>query len=77
MNLIIYTNEEYEDEKALFDLDSNKMLLKGDYYHNKISEKIEGYLNALNDFEIYCEEVNRESIDRNHELFELIGFYYE
>lgn len=77
MNLIIYTNEEFEDEKALFDLDSKKVLLKGDQYHDKISGKIEGYLDALNDFEIYCEEVDSEWIDRNHEHFKLVGFYSE
>ncbi|MNH66462.1 hypothetical protein D3C73_184930 [compost metagenome] len=76
MNLIIYTNEEFE-EKALFDLDSNKVILKGDQYHDKISGKIEGYLDALKDFEIYCEKVNEKWIEPNHEHFELIGFYYE
>ncbi|MGR6760287.1 hypothetical protein ACU1JV_00390 [Paenibacillus sp. T2-29] len=77
MELIIYVNDEFEDEKALFDLKSKKVLVKGDQYHDSIRGKIEGYLEALNDFEIYCDEVEDKWIDCNHEHFNLVGFYSE
>lgn len=75
MNLIIYVNGIFEDEKALFDLDNNKVILHGDYYHDKIDEQIEGYLQALKDYDIHTEEVEEEWIDSKHEHFKLIGFY--
>jgi DNA-binding LacI/PurR family transcriptional regulator len=74
MELIIYVNEKFEDERALFDLDKKKIILKGDYYHDKISEKIEGYLKALKDHNIYDEEVNAEWIDETHEHYVLMEF---
>ena len=77
MNLVIYTNDEFEDEKALFDLDENKVLLMGDQYHNGIGSRIAGYLDALHDFGIYTDGVDKEWIDRKHEHFKLIGFYSE
>lgn len=77
MNLIIYVNENFEEEKALFDKEETKVILKGDYYHDKIDERIEGYLEALSDFSIYKEEVETEYIDESHELYEKIGFYHE
>ena len=35
--------------KRLIRKDHNKILLAGDYYHDKISERIDGYLLALSD----------------------------
>ncbi len=75
MKLIIYVNDHFEEEKALFDLDENKTLLIGDYYHDKIGGKIEGYLEALKDHEIYVDEVSTEWIDSSHQHYELVGFY--
>jgi hypothetical protein len=72
MNLIIYINEHFEDERALFDLDNNKILLMGDYYHDKIDAKIEGYLLAL---DIDEDDVAEEWIDKTHKHFKQLGFY--
>jgi hypothetical protein len=43
MKLVIFANKHYEEEKALMDLDKKEVLLKGDYYHDKIDNVIEGY----------------------------------
>lgn len=75
MDLIIYVNSNFEEEKALFDREENKVILLGDYYHNKIDEMIEGYLKALKDFNIYNKKIKEEYIDDSHEHYQLIGFY--
>ena len=77
MNLIIYANEHYEEERALFNLETNEVILKGDYYHDKIYEKIEGYLLALKDFNIYIDKVISNGIDRSHAHYDLCEFYDE
>lgn len=74
VDLIIYVNDNFEEEKALFDKKENKVILLGDYYHDKIDEKIEGYLEALKDFNIYDKDVDDEYINDSHEHYELIGF---
>ena len=73
MKLIIYVNNNddgYEDEKALFDLDNNKLIFKVNYNYGKIK----GYLQALEDFNIYKDKVEIEWIDESHKHFHLIGF---
>lgn len=79
MKLIIYINEHWEEdpEYALFDLHENKILLKGDWYHDKISHKIAGYLRALRDFDVYSEPVNEMYINSEHEHYDLLDFYNE
>jgi hypothetical protein len=75
MKLVVYVNEDFEDQRALFDLERKKTLLVGDFYHDKIDEKIDGYLQALKDFEIYKEEVEYIWINPEHEHFEKVGLY--
>lgn len=77
MNLVIYGNKHYEEEKALVNVDKNEVILKGDYYHDKIEYMIEGYLQALKDFNIYSFDTNEEWIDSNHELYNYLCFYNE
>lgn len=77
MKLVIYTNSNFEEEKALFDIESKKVILYGDYYHDKIDEKIEGYIKALNDFNIYpdtIKKIKEVCIDEDHEHYSLINF---
>lgn len=74
MKLIIYINENFEEERALFDLDSGVEILKGDYYHDKIDETIGGYLKALKDFDIYKADVEQELIDESHALYIKLNF---
>lgn len=70
MNLIIYINDNFEDERALFDLDTKEVLIKGDYDNDKIDSQIEGYLHSLG-----ISDVDDEWIDETHEHFKMIGFY--
>ena len=37
MKLIIFINSTMEDEQALVNSENNEILLKGDYYHDKLS----------------------------------------
>ncbi len=77
MKLIKYVNAHYEEERALVDLDSKKIILKGDYYHDKIDDKIDGYLQALKDHSIYKDKVKRKEIDHKHEMYNELEFYNE
>ena len=72
MNLVIYINETFEEEQAVYDVDNKKVLLKGDYYHDKISAKISGYLTAK---DIDEDEVEDIYIDQDHEMFNVLEFY--
>lgn len=77
MNLIIFYNEKHDEQSSLYDTENGRLILKGDYYHDQIQGKIEGYLKALNDYSIYVNEVPVEYINKDHELFDKIGFYCE
>jgi hypothetical protein len=78
MKLVIFANKHYEEEKALVDLDKNEVLLKGDYYHDKIDHLIEGYILALVGFGIIInEDVPTEWINREHKLYDFLEFYDE
>lgn len=78
--IIILTNKLYEEEMGLIGLTDDKVsiLLKGDEYHNKISSKIDGYLEALTDFDIFeVSTVEHLYIGRDSEYFKLVDFYDE
>lgn len=49
VTFIIYNNPFDEDERALVDANTERVLLVGDYYHDKISEKMDGYIQAYQD----------------------------
>lgn len=74
MKLIVYVNDTFEEEKALFNLEDNIALVKGDYYHDKIDERIEGFLEGLD----YCEKpyelLESENITSKNEHFDNCGF---
>lgn len=75
MNLVIYNNAHYEEEQALVDLESGEVILKGDWYHDKIDSVIEGYEQALKDFRIITESIPVEEINRNHKWYAILDFY--
>lgn len=77
MKLAIYINEHYEEEQALYDLEKEEIIMEGDHYHDKIGPKIEGYLEALVDHEIYTDSVPTEYITRDHKLYDKFNFYDE
>lgn len=79
MKLKIYDNQHYEEgEEALYDEENDVIIMSGDYYHTKVSVKIEGYIQALNDHNLYpltYDEIEIESIDRNHKYYKKFDFY--
>lgn len=74
-----YYNDDFEEEEALYNEDAGGVILMGDYYHDKISEKIDGFIEGIEfakmDFEL-LEPKHINSKDHT-ELFEYIGFYSE
>lgn len=73
MKLALYTNMEWEDEVALINLGTMEVILQDDEVG--IRGKIEGYLKALKDHDIYVENLLEMSIDVNHPHFEALHFY--
>lgn len=70
----IYKNETFEEENALVNEETKEVVLKGDYYHDKIDSKIEGFFDGLE----FCKmdyEIEEEWIDSSHTMFNEIGFY--
>lgn len=76
LNLTICTNGTYEEEKALIDKSTKEILCRGDYYHDKIDDFIEGFIYGLNyyGFEV---TTNDETINPDNELFEKLEFTNE
>ena len=75
LNLAILVNENNEDEKALVDLDDKRVCISGDYYHDKIDEQIEGFLEGLKFANVKYELVNDwMEVSPEDELFEVAGF---
>lgn len=46
-NFLTIINLNFEEEAMLIDLDTNKLVMQGDYYHNKILDKIDGFVKGL------------------------------
>ncbi len=75
MNLVIFENGTFEEEKALVDIDSGEIFLNGDYYHDKIDDKISGFLYAARHFGAYRGEVPTKEIGKDDDWFGKLGFY--
>lgn len=77
---IIYTNSTFEEEKALVERKENGekhiVVMKGDYYHDKIDEKINGFLLGLQYSNIEY-ELKEIEVFPNLKLFEELDFYLE
>lgn len=74
MDLAIYKNGTWEEEKALWDCKFNKLIMKGDYYHDKIDEHIDGFLDGLS----YCDvkfKVSHINLKPDNYRFEELDFY--
>lgn len=75
--LKILINSIYEEQKALINTETNEVLLEGDSYHDKIDERIEGFLSGL----LYCDYdyilSKTERIDSTNKLFNICGFLNE
>ena len=46
-NFLTIINLHFEEEAMLIDLDTNKVVMQGDSYHNKILDKIDGFVKGL------------------------------
>lgn len=91
MKLQIIVNGTFEDERALIDVSAKtpKLIYKGDYYHDKIDEFIEGYLFCLDYNKITYTKLDEIVVLPNEkdtyfdefivdkELFKLCDFYEE
>ena len=67
-NFLTIINIHFEDEALLVDLDTNKVVMQGDYYHDKIIDRINGFVEGL---EYAGYEVNISTKHGTHESFEV------
>lgn len=74
MKLIIFINSTMEDEQALVNLEDNEILLKGDFYHDKIEAQIQGFLKGLKFAEVDF-IIEEEIINPDNDMFEKLEFY--
>lgn len=69
------TNETFEEESALINVDTKELIVKGDYYHDKIDEYIDGIFFGLNYANIACERLPDISVNPSMELFKICDLY--
>lgn len=77
MKLVIYRNGTYDEQIALVNEETGEAYIIGDDYHEKASDKIEGYLLALKNEGIYTQEVEEVEIQPSHPMFKKLYFYEE
>lgn len=78
MKFKIYVNGAYSEvEKALVNVDTNKVVLSGDYYHDKIDEYIKGFLMGIHYAGIKFHLLKSEKIMPGHKMFVACNFYDE
>ena len=75
MRIRIYESE-IEDEivKALINEDTKELILNGDYYHDKITEKIQGFLQGLDYIKFEYEWLETKVINEDNEMYSVCGF---
>ena len=76
INFIKFINGTLEDEAALYDVNNNEIVIKGDDYHDKIYEKIDGIIQGIKyvGIEVAVEE---KIIYPDNEMFNVLDFYEE
>ena len=74
IKFIRFVNGTFEDEVALYDVGNNEIVIKGDDYHDKIYEKIDGIIQGIEyvDIEVTVEE---KIIYPDNEMFNVLDFY--
>ncbi|HHT96495.1 MAG TPA: hypothetical protein GXZ90_01200 [Clostridiales bacterium] len=70
-------NETYEEEAALINVDTSEIIIKGDYYHNKISEYIDGIFHGLHYVNVSYERLPDQFVTPDMDLFKMCKFYEE
>lgn len=76
LELIHYYNGTFEDEQALYDKTNDKLITKGDDYHDKIYEYIQGILHGF----IYSNikyNITSETVNPKDKMFDILEFYNE
>ena len=76
IKFIKYINLTFEDESALYDETRGVIVKKGDSYHDKMNEWIEGFLGGIR----YLSEeydVQLFGINPSDDMFEKLDFYNE
>lgn len=75
MKFKVYINGAYSEvEKALVNVDTNEVVLSGDYYHDKIDEYIKGFLTGLHYVGIEFHLLKPETIMSEHKMFKVCNF---
>lgn len=74
MKLIIFINSTMEDEQALVNSENNEILLKGDYYHDKIDAQIQGFIEGLKFAEVDF-IIEEKIINPGSDMFEKLEFH--
>ena len=75
MKLQIVYNSTLEEEKALINVETKEIIMKGDYYHDKINYQIKGYLDGLKSMNIKYELLEELEVTPEMELFNICDFY--
>lgn len=77
MKLQKLINETFEDEMALININTNEVLIKGDSYHDKIDEMIDGFLLGLSYANVEYKLKENEKIKPSNKLFDICEFSNE
>lgn len=72
--LIRFKNAEFEEEEALSNALNGEVIMKGDWYHNKISSVIDGFIEGLEYITPFV-TVKEVEVTKEEELFDWLGFY--
>jgi hypothetical protein len=75
MKLQIIYNSTLEEEKALINVETKEIIMKGDYYHDKINYQIKGYLDGLKSMNIKYELLEELEVTPEMDLFNICDFY--
>ena len=77
MKLRVYINEELDEEQALINEDDLTVLVKGDYYHDKVDARIWGFIDALRYLKIDYKLLKERYINHSDPLFGKFDFVQE
>lgn len=76
MRLQIVINGEFEDERSLLNVDTDEVMMRGDYHHDKIDEAIDGFLAGLSYAGVEYEMLEDVTAYKDTELYEKCEFGY-
>jgi len=75
MKIRIYESEiEEEIVKALVNEDTKQLIMNGDYYHDKITEKIQGFLQGLDYTKFGYEWLETKVISEDDDMYSICRF---